>query len=66
MEDFRLVRVGPILNLKNEMEKRKIVWDEETIAEHDKERGTRMKIEEPKTPFHYDFEEDGKKGKCMY
>jgi hypothetical protein len=23
---------------------RKIIWDEETIAEHDKERGTRQKV----------------------
>ena len=30
-----------------------IKWDEETIREHDKERGTRMKIDEPKTPFEY-------------
>ena len=28
-----------------------IAWDEPTIAEHDKERGTRMKIDEPDTPF---------------
>ncbi|GLE09602.1 hypothetical protein PINS_up021330 [Pythium insidiosum] len=27
-----------------------VTWDEETIALHDAERGTRMKIEEPKTP----------------
>jgi Protein phosphatase inhibitor 2 (IPP-2) len=26
-------------------------WDEEVIAEHDKLRGTRTKITEPKTPF---------------
>ena len=25
----------------------KITWDEEVIAEHDKLRGTRMKIDEP-------------------
>ncbi len=31
--------------------KRGIQWDEPTIAEHDKERGTRKKILEPKTPF---------------
>lgn len=30
-----------------------IQWDEPTIAEHDKERGTRMKIEEPDTPFNH-------------
>eukprot|EP00639_Heterosigma_akashiwo_P011781 CAMPEP_0206365302 /NCGR_PEP_ID=MMETSP0294-20121207/2762_1 /ASSEMBLY_ACC=CAM_ASM_000327 /TAXON_ID=39354 /ORGANISM="Heterosigma akashiwo, Strain CCMP2393" /LENGTH=84 /DNA_ID=CAMNT_0053811123 /DNA_START=127 /DNA_END=378 /DNA_ORIENTATION=- len=29
-----------------------IRWDEETIAEHDKLRGTRQKIEEPPTPYH--------------
>lgn len=28
-----------------------ITWDEEAIAEHDKERGTRQKIDEPDTPF---------------
>eukprot|EP00629_Pelagomonadales_sp_RCC1024_P015791 CAMPEP_0119263486 /NCGR_PEP_ID=MMETSP1329-20130426/2878_1 /TAXON_ID=114041 /ORGANISM="Genus nov. species nov., Strain RCC1024" /LENGTH=164 /DNA_ID=CAMNT_0007263193 /DNA_START=212 /DNA_END=706 /DNA_ORIENTATION=- len=28
-----------------------ITWDEATIAEHDKERGTRMKIDEADTPF---------------
>lgn len=28
-----------------------IKWDEATIAEHDKDRGTRMKIDEPKTPY---------------
>ena len=31
---------------------RKIKWDEAVIAEHDKERGTRMKIDEPPTPYH--------------
>ncbi|CAM9271636.1 unnamed protein product [Chrysoparadoxa australica] len=30
-----------------------IKWDEETIAEHDKLRGTRQKINEPSTPYHY-------------
>ena len=32
-------------------EKDGVKWDEWTIAEHDKERGTRQKIDEPKTPF---------------
>jgi hypothetical protein len=31
-----------------------ITWDEPTIAEHDKLRGTRTKITEPKTPYHND------------
>lgn len=30
---------------------RGIKWDENTLAEHDKERGTRMRIQEPKTPY---------------
>jgi hypothetical protein len=34
-----------------------IQWDEEAIAEHDKLRGTRQKIEEPPTPYRYDDEE---------
>jgi len=38
--------------------KRHIKWDEETIQEHDKERGTRMKIEEPKTPYAYMSDEE--------
>lgn len=28
-------------------------WDEETIAAQDKERGGKMKITEPKTPYNY-------------
>ena len=36
------------------MSRRKIQWDEETISLHDKERGTRQKIDEPPTPYHYD------------
>lgn len=31
-----------------------VKWDEVTIAEHDKERGTRTRILEPKTPFRPD------------
>ena len=33
--------------------------DEEVIAEHDKERGTRQKIDEPDTPYVYDSTVDG-------
>lgn len=29
----------------------RVTWDEKAIAEHDKERGTRQKIDEPDTPF---------------
>ena len=50
----------PILDFRNEYtgleqcllrRKKHVTWDEKTIAEHDKERGTRMIINEPKTPF---------------
>mgnify|MGYP000547498578 CR=1 FL=1 len=37
--------------------KRAIQWDEKAIAEHDLLRGTRMKIDEPKTPYEYMDEE---------
>ena len=44
-----------------------IQWDEPTIAEHDKERGTRMKIEEPDTPFNHSSElaTIGQRGNCV-
>eukprot|EP00930_Biecheleria_cincta_P044389 TRINITY_DN30508_c0_g1_i1.p1 TRINITY_DN30508_c0_g1~~TRINITY_DN30508_c0_g1_i1.p1 ORF type:complete len:203 (-),score=51.87 TRINITY_DN30508_c0_g1_i1:170-751(-) len=29
----------------------RVTWNEENLAEHDKERGTRQKIDEPPTPF---------------
>lgn len=42
----------------------KITWDEEVIAEHDKERGQRQKIDEPDTPFlYYNPEGDEVSGK---
>lgn len=42
-----------------------VTWDEETIAEHDLLRGTRQKIDEPNTPYHYygsDHEDDAEAG----
>jgi protein phosphatase inhibitor 2 len=40
---------------KQPEEKKHLQWDEEKIEEHDKLRGTRMKIDEPNTPYtHYD------------
>lgn len=42
--------------------RKKITWDEDCIKEHDKERGTRMKIVEPNTPYVY-YDEDSDKAK---
>ena len=40
----------------------KITWDEEVIEAHNKERGTRMKIHEPNTPYiYYNEEQDSAK-----
>jgi len=42
---------------KKKKAKKALKWDEHAIEEHDLLRGTRMKIEEPKTPYsHYDHE----------
>mmetsp|Transcript_2993 Transcript_2993/g.6076 ORF Transcript_2993/g.6076 Transcript_2993/m.6076 type:complete len:207 (+) Transcript_2993:167-787(+) len=39
----------------------KIIWDEETIALHDLDRGTRQKIDEPDTPYtSYDASQESK------
>lgn len=39
---------------RKQSRRRGIQWDEPTIAEHDKERGTRKRISEPKTPYRRD------------
>jgi protein phosphatase inhibitor 2 len=42
-------------NKKSSGKDKHLKWDEAKIKEHDELRGTRMKIEEPNTPFaHYD------------
>ena len=33
-----------------------VTWDEEQIAEHNKTRGQKMRIDEPKTPYVTDEE----------
>eukprot|EP01057_Protomagalhaensia_wolfi_P003093 Protomagalhaensia_wolfi_Nauph_80__3092@NODE_3163_length_867_cov_61_425121_g2479_i0_p1_GENE_NODE_3163_length_867_cov_61_425121_g2479_i0NODE_3163_length_867_cov_61_425121_g2479_i0_p1_ORF_typecomplete_len236_score63_63IPP2/PF04979_14/6_4e18_NODE_3163_length_867_cov_61_425121_g2479_i0113820 len=38
-------------NAKEPEDDKHIVWDEKVIAEHDLERGTRQRIDEPKTPY---------------
>ena len=35
----------------NVRERKQVAFDDEEITEHDKDRGTRMKIQEPDTPF---------------
>eukprot|EP01040_Poterioochromonas_malhamensis_P014491 gene14491-16044_t len=57
-----LKKTSNIENLNKEDEKKekrqKIQWDEVTIAEHDKERGSRQKIDEAPTPYRYLSESD--------
>lgn len=36
----------------------RVTWDEDAIAQHNLDRGTRMKIDEPDTPYHYYAEGD--------
>ena len=49
-------------NIEDVTSRKKITWDEDCIKEHDKERGTRMKIVEPNTPYVY-YDEDSDKAK---
>ena len=58
-ESPRDSKVKPALKKKNPRtapkEKKALKWDEVAIEEHDLLRGTRMKIDEPNTPYiHYD------------
>lgn len=39
--------------IESENKKKALKWDEHAIEKHDALRGTRMKIDEPKTPFNY-------------
>ncbi|KAL3815720.1 hypothetical protein ACHAXA_004922 [Cyclostephanos tholiformis] len=44
---------------KSTKDKKHLVWDENAIEEHDLLRGTRMKIDEPKTPYtEYEYHSD--------
>jgi protein phosphatase inhibitor 2 len=40
----------------NNKKKKGLKWDEAKIQEHDQLRGTRMKIEEPNTPYHHNYD----------
>eukprot|EP00922_Rhytidocystis_sp_ex-Travisia-forbesii_P053341 GHVS01079096.1.p1 GENE.GHVS01079096.1~~GHVS01079096.1.p1 ORF type:complete len:245 (+),score=59.74 GHVS01079096.1:322-1056(+) len=45
--------------------KKSIRWDESTIALHDQERGTRMKIDEPNTPFRRAGSDEASDDECV-
>jgi len=45
----------PILKKGCKENKTHLVWDEGNLEETSKDRGTRMKIDEPDTPYHYDY-----------
>jgi len=34
-------------------DKKSLIWDEENLEETSKDKGTRMKIDEVETPYHY-------------
>ena len=36
---------------RKQLTKMRVTWDEEALAAHDKTRGQKMKIDEPKTPY---------------
>jgi protein phosphatase inhibitor 2 len=54
MEDPIVVK--PALKKKPSEKKKDLKWDEAKILEHDQLRGTRMKIEEPNTPYHHNYD----------
>jgi protein phosphatase inhibitor 2 len=52
-------KVKPALVKNKKARKKKsgvLKWDEAKIQEHDLLRGTRMKIEEPDTPYHHNYD----------
>lgn len=49
-------------NAEGEKRQKLIQWDEVTIAEHDRERGSRQKIDEAPTPYRYLSESDCESG----
>ena len=54
MEGDNTNQQSSILNSGERASKSKkphVTWDEEQLAEHDKTRGQKMKIDEPKTPY---------------
>ena len=57
VEEEKVPEIKSALNSSSERKSKKdmkwvhVTWDEEQLAEHDKTRGQKMKIDEPKTPF---------------
>lgn len=51
MEDHDNARATGGLKKGVKKDQQSFRWDEDTIARHDLERGTRMKVDEPKTPY---------------
>ena len=50
--------VSSINNINDNEKNKHIKWDEDIIKEHDKLRGTRMKIDEPDTPYNKSYQND--------
>lgn len=61
MRQMEVFQPSRLLSLRRPGQKKKAVltWDEHQIEEHDQLRGTRMKIDEPDTPFAYANSNDG-------
>jgi len=55
---------NPKKKKKAKKKNRTLKWDEAKIEEHDKLRGTRMKIEEPNTPFAASYYDSGSETDC--
>ena len=51
--EYFIVYTFGMADTKSKRSRPKITWDEEVIEAHNKERGTRMKICEPDTPYIY-------------
>eukprot|EP00979_Chaetoceros_neogracilis_P013858 scaffold4124_cov267-Chaetoceros_neogracile.AAC.42 len=58
--DLNAIPNKPALVTSKDQKKKEVslTWDEHAIEEHDQLRGTRMKIDEPDTPFAYEHHSD--------
>ena len=46
-----ILQTSELIKKKDKSMKPHVTWDEDQLAEHDKTRGQKMKIDEPKTPY---------------